>query len=90
MIDQRMLSRENYGLSDQQTEASSIRNKNPGQDSQLCASRNSLSFKVWALYHRKVNSDKIIACYDTESRQVFVSLHFSFNYKVNESLTNDN
>ena len=58
MIDQRMLSRENFGLSDQRTEACSIRNKNPGQDSRLCASGNSLSFKVWALYHRKVNADK--------------------------------
>ena len=58
MIDQRMLSRENFGLSDQLTEASSIRNKNPGQDSQLCASGNSLSFKVWALYHLKAKADK--------------------------------
>ena len=32
MIDQRMLSRENFGLSDQRTEACSIRNKNPGQE----------------------------------------------------------
>ena len=33
MIDQRMLSRENFSLSDQQTEASSMRNKNPGPPS---------------------------------------------------------
>ena len=34
---------------------------------------------------------RIIAYYDTESQiVVFVSLFFSFNYKVNESLTNDN
>ena len=58
MIDQRMLSRENFGLSDQRTEACSIRNKNPGQDSRLCASGNSLSFKVWALYHVKAKADK--------------------------------
>ena len=30
----------------------------PGQDPRLCASGNSLSFKVWALYHLKANADK--------------------------------
>ena len=91
MIDQRMLSRENFSLSDQQTEASSMRNKNPGQDSRLCASGNSLSFKVWALYHWKVNAEKDYSLlWHWIKTIVFVSLLFSFNYKVNESLTNDN
>ena len=86
-----MLSRENFGLSDQRTEASSIRNKNPGQDSWLCASGNSLSFKVWALHHLKANADKYYSLlWHWNKTIVFVSLHFSFNYKVNESLTNDN
>ena len=39
----------------------------------------------------KRTQTRIIACYDIESQTVvFVSLLFSFNYKVNESLTNDN
>ena len=39
----------------------------------------------------KWTQTRIIACYDTESQTiVFVSLLFSFKYKVNESLTNDN
>ena len=76
---------------DQWTEAFSIRNKNPGQDSRLCASGNSLSFKVWALYHVKAKADKDYSLlWHWNKTIVFVSLLFSFNYKVNESLTNDN